>query len=1144
MSKSFSIPIYQRKVGTTVHLVTLGLGALTQTRSANSLPKAEEQLRDDLRRLVRGARPADLGRFDLKRGIRLERARITVALQDRKVSGLCPIIIEPYRTGPDHTLYVCYHPSRQTEWFPEPQAETLADAAAAYFREAWSNLPPDEIERLFTSGKDSLKVLGWSAETRTLLEELPSRKKGLWDDLEIDPRNTERAKRGELKVLPRLAIDMTAALDRDASEGLPRSPYREQLQVLIGQKRRQSVVVLGDSGSGKTTIIRQLVADLLAIDDFATHRNLDKVTHVHRLLGRQLIAGMSRVGQWEQRCVELLEDLRGRSIVLYVPDLHLFGRIGRARDSDRALSDFFRGPVSRGEVTIVGECTAPAWRRLEEDDPGFASTFVKLHVAPAPRAETLRMMLGRARDLEVARPLDSPLEIDPRAFEVILDLTAGLFPAQALPGKALDVLTRLASSTEARAVGPKDVLELLSSETGLPWALLSPDKPVSAEDVVRDLETSVMGQGAAVREVADLVVRIRAGMTDPKRPYGVFLFTGPTGTGKTELAKALAGYLYGAAARSTSRLIRFDMSELSGGDAVARLIGDAFDPEGQLTAAAMAEPFSVILLDEIEKAHPAVLNLLLQLFDDGRLTDAAGNTASFTQTVIIMTSNLGARQRPPLGFDEAPDAIMLDVQKAVREFFPPELYNRIDAVVPFRPLTLGVAIDVTRKELSKLFARPGLIERSVFVQVDDAAVVKIAEDSLRAEDGARSLKRFIEDRIGSLLGEEISKAPNAAFQVMRVAKGERDLSVQSEPLVEAEPAAARYELEDLWSEPLAALRARLPEYLDKLDRLEKSPELEALAETLRHHLGEHNRGKRDHGELLYNIDWMRMTIDRLRDRVERFIVASRDMAMHAIEMSFHEREVYEPAHHPWKSEPRRRLSRMRFDFGHGGSFWEIYSTIAEAYVLERSLSKVTEPGQHAIFVEIAPYGRGRYFLGSMFDAYSRFRGAVDDVAWLVRGTNEIVSATENPAGARDAIVSESTSLVVMKIVGLCIKDYLELETGTHVWEPSITEPELLRVRVSSAEGGVSAREAIHAYQAALGRGDRPDRLLPLVRTIRFDPPRQDPSSPRSGAGSLLEMEDYVLGMPASARVLAIADAFAKLWLLRVSRVDEAPAESP
>src|SRR6185437_9701048 len=193
-------------------------------------------------------------------------------------------------------------------------------------------------------------------------------------------------------------------------------------------------------------------------------------------------------------------------------------------------------------------------------------------------------------------------------------------------------------------------------------------------------------------------------------------------------------------------------------------------------------------LDEIEKAHPAVLNLLLQLFDDGRLTDASGNTASFTQTVVVMTSNLGARQRAPVGFDEAAAGLMHDVARAVREFFPPELFNRIDAVVPFKPLTADVAVKVTKKELSKLFGRPGLVDRNAFVEVADVAVERIAHDSLRAEDGARSLKRYIEDRVTTLLGETIAAQPGAAMQILRLSDSRDGLVVQSEPLVEAEPA--------------------------------------------------------------------------------------------------------------------------------------------------------------------------------------------------------------------------------------------------------------------------------------------------------------------------------------------------------------------
>ncbi|MDF2692533.1 MAG: ATP-dependent Clp protease, ATP-binding subunit, two ATP-binding domain, partial [Labilithrix sp.] len=619
MTTSFTVPVYQRRFGGTYELTTLGLGIATQTRSAQGLPKAEEQLRAALRSAVQGTRPVELDRFELKRGTRLERVRIEVNLKDakrRKVSGLCPIIVEPRHAGDGRTLLVCYHPARQAEWFPAPRLEPLADAAAAYFGQAWAKLEDTEIAALWSNAKDSLSVLSFNAREKTLLEELPANAKGVWDDLEIDPAQAERKKRDGLKVLPRLGSDLTvvASAASDApSHGLPRSPYREQLDVLVSGKRKQSVIVVGPPGCGKSTILRQLVADLLVTDGYSAHKNLDQVTHVWRVLGKQLIAGMSRVGQWEQRCVELLDDVRGRKVVLLVPDLHLFGRIGRARDSDRALSDFFRGPVARGEVVMIGECTPEQLRRLEEDDPAFASSFVRTFIEPASRTETFRMMLARARDIEVATP---EITIAPLAFDAILQLSEGLFPAQALPGKAVDLLVRLCSaepgtSGAPQRVGPSEIVGRLADDTGLPWILLATEKPLEVHEVETVLAERVMGQPEAVREAADLVMRIRSGLTDARRPYGVYLFTGPTGTGKTELAKALADYLYG----SSSRLLRFDMSELSGPDAVARLIGDAWNPEGTLTSAAIAEPFSVVLLDEIEKAHPAVLNLLLQLFD-------------------------------------------------------------------------------------------------------------------------------------------------------------------------------------------------------------------------------------------------------------------------------------------------------------------------------------------------------------------------------------------------------------------------------------------------------------------------------------------------------------------------------------------------
>ncbi|MBZ0117760.1 MAG: AAA family ATPase, partial [Sandaracinaceae bacterium] len=358
--------------------------------------------------------------------------------------------------------------------------------------------------------------------------------------------------------------------------------------------------------------------------DYPSHRNLDRVHELWRVSSRQILAGMSFIGDWERRVVELVAEARDPRVILWIEDIAAVGRAGRTRDSDRVLSDVLRGPLARGEITIVGEATRSAWQKLEEDAPAFADLFTVLVVEPTAGSDTFSLLLHEARELEAQHRV----RFEPEAYRTMVSLGATLSPSTVQPGVSVDLLRRLAADASFASVDADPVsvtsdgvVRFLAKRTGLPQFILRPDSELESDELERSFEAHVMGQPEAVRTAVDLVARIRAGLTDPRRPYGTYLFTGPTGTGKTQLSKAIAGFLYGDAAR----LVRFDMGELSGPDAVSRLIGDRFQPRGLLTEAVRQQPFCVVLLDEVEKAHASVLHLLLSLLDEGRLTDAAGD---------------------------------------------------------------------------------------------------------------------------------------------------------------------------------------------------------------------------------------------------------------------------------------------------------------------------------------------------------------------------------------------------------------------------------------------------------------------------------------------------------------------------------------
>jgi ATP-dependent Clp protease ATP-binding subunit ClpA/ATP-dependent Clp protease ATP-binding subunit ClpC len=1096
----FTIPLFERRAAGRFSCATLGLGSRSQQKDGKSLHKVHRAIEDALRAAIGKARAEDLRRFQMARGISLARVRLELTLAGeggrRKATGMFPIVVEPRWASERERVHVAYHPHRQGDAVPVDPMLPLGDQLRPVLSRAWAELDDGEIGALVCDGRERIDLLSFSCDTRSLLEDLPPK-----DDAAGD-RDAGARRRG-LRLIPRLAQNLSELASRgDLEIGAPRSPYRERLGLLLGAGRSRPTVVVGPPGCGKTTLIHRAVADLLEIDGYPAHRNLDRVRPAFRLSGRRIIAGMSRLGEWEQRAVDVIEEARARGVILVVDDLAHFGSIGRSRESDRSLADVFRGPLSRREIVVVGECTEEELRRLTEEAPAFASLFAPLHVAPATSEETLRLLVREMRGLERRHKV----EVSPHALRAILDVGGSLLSSRAFPGKAVDLLRELAearSSTRDLAVEPGHLLELLSKKTGVPEVLLRGEARLDPADVEAALARHVMGQDEAVRVAASLVCRVKAGLVDPRRPYGVFLFTGPTGTGKTELAKCLAEYLYG----SPSRMLRFDMSELAGPDAPARLAGDRWRPEGLLTQRVLEQPFSLVLLDEIEKAHPSVLYLLLQLFEDGRLTDAAGRTAHFQHAVVIMTSNLGARPRPAVGFGETPEAVLQDVARAVREFFPPELFNRIDRVVPFRPLTPEIAARVAGKELDRLTRRRGLAERSIFVDVGPGVAEQVAREAFVMRDGARSVKRFLEDRIGSRLAAAITEGAPAAMQILRIRADADGFGVTREALVEASPTSARFGLAPLLDLPFARLKERLPALLDFVDTLDHDGEIERLSERIRFHLAQ--QGERDHAEAVYNLDAMRDALHAFRARVED--LRRRD---DGDEQEMH--EWIEADRFRWiRRNERDGLTEQRYRLFHRSQMPaaaprlardEVLACLAEGWALRRAVRAIDDPARHAIFVDVsraADLGDPGRFDGERWSL-------VDMLSYAYAGAEGHVSGTARAGPTR----------VVMKIVGPCVRDFFELEAGAHVWTSLARGPEVVRVVVSSARPGEEAADA----------AARPtdEAMPPVVRKTRVDP----------GGLVPFEIEDYVMAYAATVHARSLAGALAPLWLLRASREDE------
>lgn len=613
---------------------------------------------------------------------------------------------------------------------------------------------------------------------------------------------------GEMKLptLSKYARDLTKeAAENKCDPVIGREKEIERVIQILSRRSKNNPCLIGEAGVGKTAVVEGIAAMLAEgnVPEAIRHK------HIFSLNLTSMLAGAKYRGDFEERVKQCLEEVAGcGNIILFIDELHTIVGAGAAEGAIDA-ANILKPQLARGELQIIGATTINEYRRFIEKDAALDRRFQQVMIGEPTEEEAVNIISGLKKCYEDFHNA----EITDEAVQAAVELSVRYQPGRYLPDKAIDLIDEAASRERMRAsstpqtlsqlaeslkrmierqsaqkkeaevpfqsksaekyrslpswyssseekkvvVNRESVAEVISDITGIPLKKITAEESRRLLDLEDELHRRVIGQDKAVKAVADAVRLGRSGLKDPKRPIGCFLFTGPTGSGKTELSRALAEALFG----DEKALIRFDMSEYMEKHSVSKLVGSppgyvGYEDGGVLTERVRRQPYSVVLFDEIEKAHSDINNILLQIFEEGTLTDSSGRSVSFRNTVVILTSNIGAAnltENKGVGFIRSGEAeAERGIMKEVRSYFSPELLGRLDDVIVFEQLRVTELTDIARKMLDSLRRRACALEISL--EFSPEAVEKLVECGI-GKSGARKLRRDITVNVENMLSKKI-----------------------------------------------------------------------------------------------------------------------------------------------------------------------------------------------------------------------------------------------------------------------------------------------------------------------------------------------------------------------------------------------------